>query len=418
MVGLEAMVTYPGIGFLLNPVFLRAFSASLHLVLLLLLFVSWVCKRINGGALENCKTTRFLYYKQTFACCQGLSLLNFFLCFLNYFYWYRNGWSGEKLVTLLDLVLRTLSWGAVCVYLHTQFHGSVEPKFPFLLRVWWGFYFSISCYCLVIDIVKKDQSLQVQFLVPDIVYVITGLFLCYSGFLGKNQGEESILGEPLLNGGTSISIVESDESKGEETVTPFSKAGFFSLLTFSWIGPLIAEGNKKTLDLGDVPQLDTSNSVVAVFPAFRNKFQFDCGGSNGVTTLKLVKALIFAFWAEILLTALFLLLDILASYVGPYLIDTFVQYLNGRREFKNEGYVLVMVFFLAKLVECLSLRQCSFRLQQVGFRIRAVMITMIYNKGLTLSCQSKQGHTTGEVINFMSVDAERIGDFIWYMHGC
>ncbi|RVW50096.1 ABC transporter C family member 3 [Vitis vinifera] len=35
------------------------------------------------------------------------------------------------------------------------------------------------------------------------------------------------------------------------------------------------------------------------------------------------------------------------------------------------------------------------------FRIRAVMITMIYNKGLTLSCQSKQGHTTGEIINFI-----------------
>ena len=182
MVGAEAMVTYPGIGFLLNPIFLRAFSASLHLVLLLLLFVSWVCKRIKGSALENCKSTRSLSYKQTFACSQGPSLLNFFLCFLNYFYWYRNGWSDEKLVTLLDLVLRTLAWGAVCVYLHTQFHGSVGPKFPFLLRVWWGFYFSISCYCLVIDIVKKHQSLTIQFLVPDIVYVITGMFLCHSGF--------------------------------------------------------------------------------------------------------------------------------------------------------------------------------------------------------------------------------------------
>ena len=298
MVGAEAMVTYPGIGFLLNPIFLRAFSASLHLVLLLLLFVSWVCKRIKGSALENCKSTRSLSYKQTFACSQGPSLLNFFLCFLNYFYWYRNGWSDEKLVTLLDLVLRTLAWGAVCVYLHTQFHGSVEPKFPFLLRVWWGFYFSISCYCLVIDIVKKHQSLPIQFLVPDIVYVITGMFLCHSGFLGKNQDEESILREPLLNGSTSISRVESDKSKGEATVTPFSKAGFFSLLPFSWMGPLIAEGNKKTLDLEGVPQLDTSNSVVGIFPAFRNKFQCDSGGSSGVTTLKLVKALISVSWAE------------------------------------------------------------------------------------------------------------------------
>ncbi|KAK5786564.1 hypothetical protein PVK06_041201 [Gossypium arboreum] len=41
---------------------------------------------------------------------------------------------------------------------------------------------------------------------------------------------------------------------------------------------------------------------------------------------------------------------------------------------------------------------------------------MIYNKGLTLSCQSKQSHTSGEIINFMIVDAERVGDFSWYLH--
>ncbi|RVW50167.1 ABC transporter C family member 3 [Vitis vinifera] len=257
MVGAEAMVTYPGIGFLLNPIFLRAFSASLHLVLLLLLFVSWVCKRIKGSALENCKST-------------------------------RNGWSDEKLVTLLDLVLRTLAWGAVCVYLHTQFH----------------------------DIVKKHQSLTIQFLVPDIVYVITGMFLCHSGFLGKNQDEESILREPLLNGSTSISRVESDKSKGEATVTPFSKAGFFSLLPFSWMGPLIAE-------------------------AFRNKFQCDSGGSSGVTTLKLVKALI-----------------------------------SDQSSTDHND------------------------LQQ----------------GFDSFLPVKAGSYYWEIINFMSVDAERIGGFSWYMH--
>ncbi|GMN63552.1 hypothetical protein TIFTF001_032625 [Ficus carica] len=106
----------------------------------------------------------------------------------------------------------------------------------------------------------------------------------------------------------------------------------------------------------------------------------------------------------------------MASYVGPYLIETFVQYLNGRREFENEGYVLVSVFFLAKIVECLTQRQWFFKTQQIGIRLRAALVTIIYNKGLTLSCQSKQGHTSGEIINFMTVDAERIGDFTWYMH--
>ena len=407
------MVTYQGIGFLLNPVCLRVFSASLHLVFLLFLSVSWVCKRTKRGALENCKRTRFLYYKKTLAGCQGLSLLNLLFCFLNYFCWYRNGWSNEKLVTLLDLVLGTLVWGAVCANLHTQFHGSVEPKFPFLLRVWWGFYLSISYYCLVIDIVKKYQSLQIQILVPDIVYVITALFLCYSGFLGKNQAEESILTEPFLNGG--VSRVQ-PKSKREETVTPFSEAGFFSLLSFSWMGPLIAEGNKKALDLEDVPQLDTSNSIVGAFPAFRNKLHCDSVGSSGITTLKLAKALIFASWTEILLTALLVLLNSLASFVGPYLIDTFVQYLDGKREFKTEGYFLIMAFFVAKLVEGITYRHWFFRLQQIEIRIKAVLITIIYNKGLTLSSQAKQGHSTGVIINLMSVDAQRIGDFGLYMH--
>ncbi|KAJ9672326.1 hypothetical protein PVL29_025801 [Vitis rotundifolia] len=411
------MVPYSGIGFLLNPTSLRAFSASFHLFLLLLLFVSWVCKKIKMGALENCKRTGFLYCKQTFVCCLGLSVFNLALFFLNYFYWYKNGWSDEKLVTLSDLVLRTFAWAALCVYLQIPFHGSVEPKFPFSLRVWWGFYFSISCYCLVIDIVKQHQSQPIQFLVPDAVYVITGLFLCYSGLWRKNQGEESILRESLLNGSASISTrVASNKSKGEETVTPFSNAGVFSLLTFSWMGPLIALGNKKTLDLEDVPQLDAVNSVVGGFPIFRSKLEGDGGGSSGVTTLKLVKAMIFSAWAEILLSALFALLYTLASYVGPYLIDTFVQYLNGQRQFKNQGYFLVSAFLVAKLVECLSMRHWFFRLQQVGIRMRAVLVTKIYNKVLAVSYHSKQCHTSGEIINFISVDAERIGDFGWYMH--
>ncbi|KAE8679111.1 ABC transporter C family member 7 [Hibiscus syriacus] len=41
---------------------------------------------------------------------------------------------------------------------------------------------------------------------------------------------------------------------------------------------------------------------------------------------------------------------------------------------------------------------------------------MIYNNGLTLSCPSKQSQTSGEIINYVSVDAERMGRFCYYMH--
>ncbi|PON43468.1 ATP-binding cassette containing protein [Parasponia andersonii] len=415
---------YPGTNILLKPVFLRGFSGSLHLVLVLLLFISWVCQKFKVGSQEGSKersrNTRCLCYKQTLICCLGLSVLNLVFCLLSYFCWYRNDWSDERLVTLLDLAIRTLAWGVVSLYLHAQFSNSGQSKLPFLLRFWWGFYLFVSCYCLIIDFVlyKKHVSLPLRSVVSDVVSVISGLFFIYVGFFRKKQGEDILLEEPLLNGNsTSVdSDVVSNKSTGDATVTPYANAGLFSIITFSWIAPLIATGNKKTLDLEDIPQLDTRDSVAVIFPNLRNTIASDCESINRVTTFKLVKALICSVWRELLWTALYVLLYSLASYVGPYLIDTFVQYLNGRREFKNEGYTLVSAFFVAKLVECLSQRQWFFRTQLIGVRFRAALVAIIYNKGLTLSCQSKQGHTSGEIINLMAVDAERIGFFSWYMH--
>ncbi|KAK8638310.1 hypothetical protein V6N13_136744 [Hibiscus sabdariffa] len=237
---------------------------------------------------------------------------------------------------------------------------------------------------------------------------------------GSGKGrevEDTLLEEPLWNGDSSVSnVAESSEKKGGDTITPYANAGIFGLLTFSWMAPVIAVGNKKTLELEDVPQLDSSLSVIGAFPKFRNRLQAVDSEGTGVTTLKLVKALFLSAWKDILLTGLFTFVYSVALYVGPYLIDTFVQYLNGKREFKNEGYHLVTAFFVAKLVECISQTWFIFKSQQVGLRWRAVLTAMIYNKGLTLSFQSKQSKTSGEIINIMTVDADSVGNVVWFMH--
>ncbi|KAF7140622.1 hypothetical protein RHSIM_Rhsim06G0227200 [Rhododendron simsii] len=405
--------------FLLQPIFLRGFSGSLHLVLLLFLLISWVCRKImrtpsEGPKRSSSRRNRFSFYNQALFCGWGLSAFNLVLWILNYFSWYRNGWSDEKIVTLLDFGLKTLAWLAISVYLHT--HCKNGPRFPILLRVWWGFYFSMSCCFVVVDFLynENDQSLPTPLLVSDIISAVMGFWFCLVGFLGKKESEDNFLQEPLLNG-TSAST-ESKKSSGGEIVCPFTKASLLSILSFSWVGHLIGTGYKKALDLADVPQLAGVDSVVGAFPIFRSKLESDSGSGSRITTFKLVKALIFATKWEVLLTAFLTLTYTLASYVGPYLIDSFVQYLNGNRAFENQGYVLVSAFFIANLIECLSRRHRFFRVQQAGIRARAVLVAMIYNKGLSISCQSKQGQTSGEIINLMSVDAQRVSDFSWYMH--
>eukprot|EP00257_Ricinus_communis_P028133 XP_025015547.1 ABC transporter C family member 3 isoform X3 [Ricinus communis] len=354
---------YSGTDFLLSSSFLRWFSGAFNFLLFLVLLTLYVCNKLwvddkNQGSKERFnKNRRILCYKQTVLCYLVILVINLVLCKLSYFRWYKNGWSDDEHYTLLDLVLTTLLLGSIIV--------------------------------VVVDIV------QVQYLAWETISAFTGLFQRYVGF-SQN--------------------LESTKSRGDDTITPYSNAGLFSIITFSWIGSLIADGHKKTLDLADVPQLSSRDSAVGAFPIIRNKPESNRGDASGFTTFKLLKALFFSAWKEILWTVLLALLHSSASYVGPYLIDAFVQCLNGRGEFKNKGYLLAAAFLLGELVQCLSEIHWYFKLNKIEIRIRAVLMAMIYNKCLTLSSQSKQHHTSGEIINFMTVDADRIGELSWRMH--
>ncbi|KAI3838912.1 hypothetical protein MKX03_002688 [Papaver bracteatum] len=409
---------------IMKSMFLHGFSACLHFIMFLALFMYWVSKQLKASSSpiqsSSSKETRFLYYKPAtllllLLSCLSLSLVNAMISIFNQLIWYTNGSSSdEKILVQFDLILRVLAWGSIFAYIH---HSKERMKFPVSLMVWWGLYSFMSCYFLLIDLVcayRKGPTLPTQFWVLDVISAVVGLFIFYAGVSGNKDAEDT-LNEPLLNGNTSSSNESSKNSNGENA-TPFSTASFYSLLTFSWMSPLLAVGNRKTLDLEDVPELGFADSVSGdVYPIFQNKLQSYSAGTE-VKTFQLVKALIYSVRREVAVTALLALTYTCASYVGPYLIDTFVQYLNGHREFNHEGYIFVSAFFIAKLVECLALRQWLFRMQQAGIRVRAVLVGIIYQKGLTLSSKSRQSHTSGEIINFMTVDADRIGDFSWYMH--
>lgn len=57
-------------------------------------------------------------------------------------------------------------------------------------------------------------------------------------------------------------------------MTPYANANVSSILSFYWIGSLVALGFKKPLDLEDVPQLAGIDSVKEAFPLLSDKLGF------------------------------------------------------------------------------------------------------------------------------------------------
>ncbi|XP_047332369.1 ABC transporter C family member 3-like [Impatiens glandulifera] len=381
---MEIFEVYDGdLQLFLQPSFFYMFFSVSQLILLPTIFVSWI--RDHRKQRREIKINSF-FMAAIFASL-SLSLFNLLSLLYIFFFWSSN----DQKTALLNSVLQTLSWLAISAYLYK----TTESKFPIVLRIWWVCYFFMSVYALIVGFFFHSVS----FWIMTIVSVIMGVFFCYIG-LYKQNGSTSILEQeqPLL----------ADQSR-KVKVTPYSNANFFSTLTFSWLNPIIELGNKKIIDLDDVPHLDYKNSANTLYSVFKGNLQ-------SLTSWGLTKAMVISVWRELLFTAVLGFLKTSTSYVGPYLISGFVEYLNGIHRSKKDGYILVMIFSSAKLVECLSDRHWSFKMSQLAIRIRACLIAALYKKGLSLSSQSRTGQSIGETINIMSVDAQRIGDFSLYVN--
>ncbi|PIA65043.1 hypothetical protein AQUCO_00100490v1 [Aquilegia coerulea] len=216
----------------------------------------------------------------------------------------------------------------------------------------------------------------------------------------KDAASASLIQEPLLSSSSSNS---NNSIKREENSCPSSTASLFSILTFSWLNPLVALVFKES-------------SLFFRDKLFGSSYRSRSSITSKISSFKLAKALLLSAHREVLWTALLSILYISALFVGPYLIDFFVQYLNGPQTFKTEGYILVSAFILSKIVQSLALRHFSFKLEQVGIRVQEALVAAIYNKLLTLSYQSRQVYSSGEIVNLMAVDAGRVSGFSLYLH--
>ncbi|XP_031479656.1 ABC transporter C family member 3-like isoform X1 [Nymphaea colorata] len=385
---------------LFTPLFRHSISLGVHLFFLLLTLL-WVFLR--RSTLKSYKTSGFLY-NLSLICSLGLCFLFGGLSTYHYLkYW--DGSSVETTIAQVDWMEQAVAWGAISGFLR---FGMSWQRFQILLRIWWLVFFVLSFYSFVIDVAFYKGSC---FFWADLLCSFAALFLCCAslrGIFSTDDNERTHLREPLLNGSTEKKDVANN-------VTPYATAGFLSLLTFSWLSPLFPVGNSKALDLEDVPEVAKKDSAKFVYPAFRSKL--DEGESTDyMGKLRLAKALFSFVWKDVAWAGFFCLLYSLSSFVGPYLIDSLVQYINGRQRFAHEGYVLVSVFLVAKLVQSFSQRHWYFLTRQIGIRNRAALNATIYKKGLSLSSQSRKMHTSGEIMNLMSVDADRIALFCWYVH--
>ncbi|XP_062074490.1 ABC transporter C family member 10-like [Humulus lupulus] len=218
--------------------------------------------------------------------------------------------------------------------------------------------------------------------------------------------------EPLLQ---SEEVDAASEASSINNVTPFAGSGFCSTMSFWWLNPLMKKGKEKLLQNEEIPQLRQEDRAQTLFSIFTEKLSImKSKGSSDPPPI--LSTIFFCQKKALLVSGIFALIKVLSLTSSPLFLAAFIKIVEGRYSFKYEGYALTAGLFLVKILESLSERHWYFRTQLIGLQVRSLLSAAIYQKQLQLSNAAKMSHSPGEIVNYVTVDAYRIGEFPLWFH--
>uniref|UniRef100_A0A5F8GB70 Multidrug resistance-associated protein 1 n=1 Tax=Monodelphis domestica TaxID=13616 RepID=A0A5F8GB70_MONDO len=243
------------------------------------------------------------------------------------------------------------------------------------------------------------------------------------------------------------------ETINDPNPCPESGASFLSRITFWWISGLMVQGYKCPLEATDLWSLnreDTSNQVV---PVLVKNWKKECaktrkqpvkivyspkdpakaeGGSKGdvneeveALILKptqrerkpsLFKVLYKTFGPYFLMSFLFKALHDLMMFAGPEILKLLINFVNDNQAPDWQGYFYTALLFVSACLQTLVLHQYFHICFVSGMRIKTAVIGAIYRKALVITNSARKSSTVGEIVNLMSVDAQRFMDLATYIN--
>ncbi|XP_047960012.1 LOW QUALITY PROTEIN: ABC transporter C family member 8-like [Salvia hispanica] len=270
--------------------------------------------------------------------------------------------------------------------------------------VWWIVFFLLISAFNIVELVKF-HDIEILEIAPWLANLL--LLLC---------------GLRNLQGIVSHQVLDLDSSFSESLLVRTSGKGCFdleeasllSILLFSWINPLLKLGSSKALNLDDIPSLGSEDEALLAYKSFGDAWSAleEEKGAKNLTFWAIARV----YWKCMVVAGMCLLLRTVCVVATPLFLYAFVNYSNLEEKDLEKGVFLVGLLVVLKVVESLSNRQFYFYSRRIGMRMRSALMVAVYQKQLKLSTLGRQRHSTGEIVNYISVDAYRMGESVMWFH--
>ncbi|KAL8214885.1 hypothetical protein R6Q57_004334 [Mikania cordata] len=321
--------------------------------------------------------------------------------------------SPWKQIDGLSWLIQALSFLTVIVLIIHEKKFQVVHH-PFILRVFWAVNFIIIALfasSAIGRLVSGTGNTSI-FKSGDVISLISlpfSVFLLIVSITGSTGILVTPESEPLHRNGNSNGEFEFNKPSN---VSGWASASIPSKFFWLWMNPLLTKGYISPLKIEDIPTLSPEHRAEKMSTRFEENWPKPHENSKHPVRTTLLRC----FWKHVAFNAFLAIVKLSVMYVGPLLIQRFVDYTSGKRTSPYEGYYLILILLVAKFVEVLSSHQFNFHSQKLGMLIRSTLITSLYKKGLRLTCSARQSHGVGQIVNYMAVDAQQLSDMMLHLH--
>jgi ATP-binding cassette subfamily C (CFTR/MRP) protein 2 len=318
-----------------------------------------------------------------------------------------------KLVDGLFWLIQAITHAVITILI---FH---EKRFqavthPLSLRIYWVANFIVIALFMasgIARLVSVQEPPDPNLTLDDIVSIVSfpfSAFLLLAAIIGSTGITVARENDPVMDVETNLY----EPLLSKSNVTGFASASIISKAFWLWINPLLSKGYKSPLKIDEIPTLSPEHRAEKMVALFELNWPKPEEKSNHPVRTTLIRC----FWKQIAFTASLAIVRLCVMYVGPILIQGFVDFTSGKRSSPYEGYYLVLTLLVAKFVEVLTTHQFNFNSQTLGMLIRSTLITSLYKKGLRMTCSARQAHGVGQIVNYMAVDAQQLSNMMLQLH--
>lgn len=291
-----------------------------------------------------------------------------------------------------------------------------------------------SSVALAIHYFEHDRSrvssatLIIYWLMKILVDAIRLRSMVYRGFPMSRHNDETFLFAPFLVNFVftmAIWLLQSFIAKANSTYIsihdedleyqcPVEEANVLSRITFQWLTPIMRQGYKEYLTEEDLTDLRHTDKCKIVSEEFERLWAARKQKTVLGLWITLAKLEGFTYFVAALCKGAQDLLAFAQPQLLRLLISFVKSYETDEPEPKIKGIAIALSMFLVSLFQSGFLHQYFQRAFEVGMRIRSALTSTIYKKSLILSSEGRAQKSTGDIVNLMSVDTQRVSDLTQY----